>query len=144
MQHLVEQPPQQRPAAVAEPVESLEAQLEASIRTPPVGRVVRTALLTLGLSLVPLMGWATMTTMERAVLASGQLVPEGRRKTVNLLEAGILRRLSRVPRSGQRERPVIPWADLGGDTEHGRQVARVCGRGAEARPGGAWPVAGAG
>jgi len=52
--------------------------------------------------------------------------------------------LSRVPRSGQRKRPVIPCADLGGDTEYGRQVARVCGRGAEARPGGAWPVAGAG
>jgi HlyD family secretion protein len=89
----------------AEPNDSLEAQLEASIRTPPVGRVVRTALLTLGLSLVPLVGWATMTTMERAVLAAGQLVPEGRRKTVNLLEPGILRRLEvregEVVREGQ-------------------------------------------
>ena len=102
MQQLVES---RRATALPEPVESLEAQLEASIRTPPVGRMVRTALLTLGLSLVPLVGWATMTTMERAVLAGGQLVPEGRRKSVNLLEAGILRRLEvregQVVREGQ-------------------------------------------
>ncbi len=101
-QQLVER---RRAPVLPEPVESLEAQLEASIRTPPVGRVVRTALLTLGLSLVPLMGWATMTTMERAVLAGGQLVPEGRRKSVNLLEPGILRRLEvregQVVREGQ-------------------------------------------
>ena len=107
MQQLVEQPPPPPPRAplVAEPVESLEARLEASIRTPPVGRMVRTALLTLGLSLVPLVGWATMTTMERAVIATGQLVPEGRRKSVNLLEPGILRRLEvregQVVREGQ-------------------------------------------
>jgi HlyD family secretion protein len=104
LRQLVEQR-QGRAPALAEPVESLEAQLEASIRTPPVGRVVRAALLTLGLSLVPLAGWATMTTMERAVLAAGQLVPEGRRKSVNLLEPGILRRLEvregQVVREGQ-------------------------------------------
>ena len=103
MQQLVERP--RRAPALAEPVESLEAQLEASIRTPPVGRTARAALLTLGLSLAPLAGWATMTTMERAVIAGGQLVPEGRRKSVNLLEAGILRRLEvregQVVREGQ-------------------------------------------
>ena len=43
--------------------------------------------------------------------------------------------LSRLAWSGQRKRPVIPCADLGGDAEHGRQVARGCGRGAETRPG---------
>ncbi|MBX6741866.1 MAG: HlyD family type I secretion periplasmic adaptor subunit [Acetobacteraceae bacterium] len=87
------------------PTISLEAQLEASIRTPPVGRVVRTALLTLGLTLIPFVGWGTMTTMERAVLASGQLIPEGRRKTINLLEPGILSSLEvqegQVVRKGQ-------------------------------------------
>lgn len=102
MQQLVER---RGEPLLPEAAESLEAQLEASIRTPPVGRMVRTALLTLGLSLVPLAGWATMTTMERAVLALGQLVPEGRRKSVNLLEAGILRRLEvregQVVRAGQ-------------------------------------------
>ena len=104
MQQLVEQRRQRAPLT-PESAESLEAQLEASVRTPPVGRMVRTALLTLGLSLVPLFGWATMTTMERAVLATAQLVPEGRRKSVNLLEAGILRRLEvregQVVREGQ-------------------------------------------
>lgn len=76
-----------------QPIEPLERQLEASLQSPPVSRVVRLALLTLGLTLIPFFGWASLTTMERAVVASGQLVPEGRRKTVNLLEPGILRRL---------------------------------------------------
>ena len=75
------------------PLVSLQAQLEASIQSPPVGRLVRVALLTLAITMVPFFGWATMTTIERAVLATGQLIPEGRRKTINLLEPGILRRL---------------------------------------------------
>jgi HlyD family secretion protein len=78
---------------------SLDEQLQAAIKSPPVGRVVRLALLVLALTLVPFFGWATMTTLERAVIASGQLIPEGRRKTVNLLEPGILRRL--MVREGQ-------------------------------------------
>ena len=103
MQQLVER--SGRAPLAPEPAQSLEAQLEASIRTPPVGRTVRAALLALGLSLVPLACWATMTTMERAVIAGGQLVPEGRRKSINLLEPGILRRLEvregQVVRAGQ-------------------------------------------
>ena len=75
------------------PRPSLEAQLEAAIRTPPVRRLTRQALLVLGLTLLPLGGWATMTTIEQAVLGQGQLIPEGKRKTVTLLEPGILRRL---------------------------------------------------
>lgn len=86
------------PGATA-PQMSLEERLEASIKTPPVGRVARTAVLVILLTLVPFFGWATMTTMERAVLASGFLVPEGRKKTVNLMEPGILRRL--LVRDGQ-------------------------------------------
>ncbi len=78
---------------------NLEERLEASIKSPPVGRVARTSLLVLLLTLVPFFGWATMTTMERAVIAPGMLIPEGRRKTVNLLEPGILRRL--LVREGQ-------------------------------------------
>lgn len=73
--------------------ESLDRQLEASLQTPPVGRVVRLAALTLALTLIPFFGWASLTIMERAVIATGQLVPEGKRKTINLLEPGILRRL---------------------------------------------------
>jgi HlyD family secretion protein len=75
------------------PLESLQKQLELSIKSPPVALVARRALLTLALTLVPIIGWATMTKSERAVLAPGQLVPEGRRKTVNLAEPGILRKL---------------------------------------------------
>jgi HlyD family secretion protein len=47
----------------------------------------------MGLTVIPFVAWATMTRMERAVIAQGFLIPEGRRKTVNLLEPGILRRL---------------------------------------------------
>lgn len=92
MQQLVERA-RAVPLVPPAPTEALERQLEASITTPPVKRVARLALLTLVLSLIPLVGWATLTTMERAVTASGQLIPEGRRKTINLLEPGILRRL---------------------------------------------------
>lgn len=75
------------------PRPSLEAQLESAIRTPPVARLTRRALLILGLTLLPLGGWATLTTIEQAVLGNGQLIPAGKRKTVTLLEPGILRRL---------------------------------------------------
>ncbi len=75
------------------PQESLQKQLERAVQSPPVDRLVRRSLLTLAITLLPIAGWATMTVAERAVLAGGQLVPEGRRKTVNLLEPGILRRL---------------------------------------------------
>ncbi|MDO9711413.1 HlyD family type I secretion periplasmic adaptor subunit [Paracraurococcus lichenis] len=75
------------------PRPTLEAQLEAAIRTPPVGRLARRALLALTVTLLPLGGWATMTHIEQAVLGTGQLIPEGKRKTVTLLEPGILRRL---------------------------------------------------
>jgi HlyD family secretion protein len=85
--------------APAAPQMTLEQRLEASIKSPPVGRVARTSLLVLLLTLVPFFGWATMTTMERAVIAPGMLIPEGRKKTVNLLEPGILRRL--LVREGQ-------------------------------------------
>ena len=92
------------------PPASLEEQLEASIKTPPVSRVVRAALLTLALTMIPFIGWGTMTEMERAVLANGQLIPEGRRKTVNLLEPGILRRLE--VREGQIVREGQPLLQL--------------------------------
>ena len=92
MQQLVER---SRSTALPPPVplESLQKQLELSIKSPPVSRVVRTSLLAIGLTLVPFFAWGTLTVIERAVIAGGQLVPEGRRKTVNLAEAGILRRL---------------------------------------------------
>ena len=52
--------------------------------------------------------------------------------------------LSRFGWAGRRMRLVIPCSDLGWDVDHGRQVARGCGRGAKACLGGSRPVAGAG
>ncbi|WP_052389388.1 HlyD family type I secretion periplasmic adaptor subunit [Belnapia moabensis] len=92
----------ERPIPVAAPLVPTDPQdgrlalrrlIEASVPSPPVSAVMRTALLVLGLTLVPFIGWATMTRMDQAVLAQGQLVPDGRRKTVNLLEPGILREM---------------------------------------------------
>lgn len=40
-----------------------------------------------------LLGWAAVTPVERAVIAAGSVVAEGRRKTVTLLESGILREM---------------------------------------------------
>src|SRR3954451_7775766 len=109
LQHLVE-----RGGSIAlpspRPRPSLEAQLEAAIRTPPVARLTRRALLVLGLTLLPLGGWATMTTIEQAVLGNGQLIPEGKRKTVTLLEPGILRRL--LVKEGSSSEPGQPLAQL--------------------------------
>jgi HlyD family secretion protein len=97
LQQLIERAASGRAGAIPLPSPlprpSLEAQLEAAIRTPPVARLTRRALLVLALTLLPLGGWATLTTMEQAVLGQGQLIPEGKRKTVTLLEPGILRRL---------------------------------------------------
>jgi HlyD family type I secretion membrane fusion protein len=73
--------------------QALRALLDASTPGPTVSKAMRTALLTFGLTLVPFVGWATMSRIEQAVLATGQLAPESRRKTVNLLEPGILRQL---------------------------------------------------
>ncbi|MBK1657910.1 HlyD family type I secretion periplasmic adaptor subunit [Paracraurococcus ruber] len=99
MQDLIERPASGGDRAPAIPLPSptprpsLEAQLEAGIRTPPVAQLTRRALLVLGLTLLPLAGWASLTTIEQAVLGQGQLIPEGKRKTITMLEPGILRRL---------------------------------------------------
>ncbi|MCO6417178.1 HlyD family type I secretion periplasmic adaptor subunit [Siccirubricoccus sp. KC 17139] len=102
MHELIDQRPDQSRALISAeggspttlpPPVPVEQLLEAQVQAPPVGRIARMAMLTLGLTLVPFFGWATMTRMEQSVIATGQLIPEGRRKTVNLLEPGILRHL---------------------------------------------------
>lgn len=94
------------------PDESLEARLDAAFKTPPVRRVARNALLAVALTLGPLLAWSTLTSLQSAVLAGGQLIPEGRRKTINLLEPGILRRLD--VREGQvvRQGEVLLHLDV--------------------------------
>ena len=75
------------------PLEVLRQQVGLSVQRPGLGHMLRLTALGLGLTLIPFLGWATMTRMEQAVPAAAQLVPEGRRKTVNLLEPDILRRI---------------------------------------------------
>ena len=47
----------------------------------------------LGLGVGGLLGWAAVTPLDRAVIAAGTLTAETRRKTITLLEPGILREL---------------------------------------------------
>lgn len=100
------------PESTLTPVDTLEGRLDAAFKTPPVRRVARNALLAMALALGPLLAWSTLTTVQGAVLANGQLTPEGRRKTINLLEAGILRRLA--VREGQvvRQGEVLLHLDV--------------------------------
>ena len=98
--------PQGRPTLLPPvPLEVLRQQVGSVPQRPGLGHMLRLTALGLGLTLIPFLGWATMTRMEQAVTAPGQLVPEGRRKTVNLLEPGILRRIlvreGSVVRAGQ-------------------------------------------
>ncbi|SDE32256.1 HlyD family type I secretion periplasmic adaptor subunit [Belnapia rosea] len=75
------------------PLEVLRQQVGIIPQRPGLGHMLRLTALSCVLMLVPFIGWATMTRMEQAVAAGGLLVPEGRRKTVNLLEPGILRQM---------------------------------------------------
>ncbi len=86
--------PQGRPTILPPvPLEVLRQQVGHVAERPGLGHMLRLTALGLGLTLILFLGWATMTKMEQAVLASGQFVPEGRRKTINLMEPGILRRI---------------------------------------------------
>ncbi len=73
---------------------------EAELGAPSLRGIALASLLTLVLGLGGLFAWAAMTPLERAVIGTGTLVAEGRRKTVNLMEPGLLREL--VVREGDR------------------------------------------
>lgn len=76
------------------------AEAEAAASTPDVKRVMRAALLLLVVGFGGLLFWAAITPIERAVVARGSLVAEGRRKSMMLSEPGIL--LELLVREGQR------------------------------------------
>jgi HlyD family secretion protein len=76
------------------------AEAEAAAATPDVRRVMRAALLLLVVGFGGLLFWAAITPIERAVVARGALVAEGRRKSMMLAEPGILQEL--LVREGQR------------------------------------------
>ncbi len=70
-----------------------EAELEAAMPAPSLRRVAMASVFTLVVGLGGMLGWAAATPVERAVVANGALVAEGRRKTIQLLEPGLLREL---------------------------------------------------
>lgn len=70
-----------------------EAELEAAMPAPSLRRIAVASLFTLVVGVGGLVGWAAVTPIERAVVANGTLVAEGRRKTIQLLEPGLLREL---------------------------------------------------
>jgi HlyD family secretion protein len=80
--------------------EVLEAELESLVPAPPLRRLAIAALLLVTLGLGGLLTWAALTPLESAVVASGSLVAEGRRKSITLLEPGLLREL--LVREGSR------------------------------------------
>ncbi|MEO3475144.1 HlyD family type I secretion periplasmic adaptor subunit [Roseomonas sp. CAU 1739] len=80
--------------------DALERAFDAAMPPPRIGQLVAAALLVLVLGVGGLLLWASVTPIERAVVGQGQLAAEGRRKTVMLLEPGILRRL--LVREGER------------------------------------------
>ena len=56
-------------------------------------RVAWLSLLTIGLGLGGVVAWACTSTVESAVPATGVIVASGKRKTINVLDSGILREL---------------------------------------------------
>jgi HlyD family secretion protein len=80
--------------------EALEAEMEAVLPAPRMRHVVIGSVLVLVIGVGGLVGWAAATPLERAVIGSGTLIAEGRRKTITLLEPGILREV--LVREGER------------------------------------------
>lgn len=80
--------------------ETLQAEMDAVLPAPSLRRLMLVSALVLLLGVGGLLGWAAVTPLERAVIATGALIAEGKRKTVSLLEPGILRDL--LVREGQQ------------------------------------------
>jgi HlyD family secretion protein len=76
------------------------AEAEEAASTPDVRRVMAAALLLLFVGFGGLLLWAAITPIERAVVARGALVAEGRRKSIMLAEPGILQQV--MVREGER------------------------------------------
>ena len=89
-----------QPNAGASEILALESELEAQHPLPSVRRIFAIAALTLVIGMGGFAFWGFATPIDRAVVAQGALVAEGRRKSVTLLEPGILREL--VVQEGSR------------------------------------------
>ena len=67
--------------------------VEAALPEPSLHRIALLALLTIVLGFGGLLGWASFARLDSAVPASGYIVAAGKRKTVSLLDPGILKTL---------------------------------------------------
>lgn len=79
---------------------TVEAELDERAGGPSLRRLALAGLAVMVLGAGGLIGWAALATLDSAVPATGQLVVQSKRKTVSLLESGILRELRVV--EGQR------------------------------------------
>lgn len=100
--------------------EALEAEMEKVLPAPRMRRVVIGSVLVLVIGVGGLVGWAGATPLERAVIGSGSLVAEGKRKTITLLEPGILREV--LVREGERVAEGQPLIRL--DTTQAEALAQ--------------------
>ncbi len=91
------------PTSGADDLSQIETELNSTFPLPSVRRIVHIALLTLVVGYGGLVLWSFITPIERAIIAPGVLAAEGRRKTVSLFEAGILREM--VVRAGDHVMP---------------------------------------
>jgi HlyD family secretion protein len=85
---------------MTDPATTLEREMDAALPLPSLRRLMIGSAAVLVLGVGGLLGWAAATPLERAVVGTGTLIAEGRRKTVSLLESGILREL--LVREGER------------------------------------------
>lgn len=72
---------------------ALTHEVEETPTGPSLRRLALAGLAVMVLGMGGLLGWAALATLDSAVPAAGQLVVQSKRKTVSLLESGILREL---------------------------------------------------
>jgi HlyD family secretion protein len=97
----------------------LEEEMRRVVPPPSLRRIAIVASLCLAVGFGGLLTWSMVTKIEAAVVSNGQLVAEGRRKSITLLEAGILREL--LVREGERVVAGQPLIRL--DTTQAEAVA---------------------
>ena len=80
--------------SVASTDASWAAEVEATLPEAPLLRIALWTVLVVLVGLGGLTGWAAITRIESAVPATGTVVSGGKRKTISLLDSGILRSLA--------------------------------------------------
>ena len=75
----------------AQELQKIEDDIGTEFPLPSVRRVAMAGLLTVFVAFGGVAAWAFVTQVERAVIAQGNLIAEGRRKTITLADGGVLR-----------------------------------------------------